>query len=259
MASGNGNAQAFFQVPSPAYGAELWYRLGAGTSGSPRLIVTSAAGDTLANMPGAPGPGVRSVTWNFRGGARAAAPAPLSPSEKRDSVIKATRSPVVLDSLTKAGYDSTALARVKQLLNPAQGGGPGGRGGAGGGGGGQAGRTGIGCERPLTQWDTFCARPGEGSAARNGLAADPAAAFGPQRGPETEAVRKVFDLIGIKVPAPAGRGFGGFGGLGGGEAGTGSYLVTLKIGDKTYKQVLKIERVSGGDGGSSPFGTDERP
>lgn len=248
MASGNGNAQAFFQVPSPAYGADIWYRVGAG-GGSPRIIITTVGGDTLANLAGAGGPGVHAVTWNFRGRAPAAVAASLSPSEKRDSVIKATRAPMVLDSLTKAGYDSTALARVKQLLNPPAGG-FGGRGG-------QAGRTGIGCERPLSQWDAFCARPGEGSVARNGLVADATAGGGVQRGPEPENVRRVFDIIGLKMPAPAGRGFGGFG-VGGSEASTGSYLITLKIGDKSYKQVLKVERVSGGESaGFSFFGDDE--
>ena len=253
MASGNGNAQMFFAVPSPAYGADIWYRIGAGASGSARVVITGAAGDTLANLSAVGTPGVHSVTWNFRAPAPPAAAAPLSPSEKRDSVIKATRAPVVLDSLTKAGYDSTALARAKQLLNPTPGAGAGGRGGAGGGG--QAGRTGISCERPLTQWETFCARPGEGSMARSGTAPAPAAAF--QRGPEADDVRKIFDLIGLKMPAPAGR--GGFGGFGGGsEAGSGSYLVTLKVGDKTYTQLLRIERVSGsGTGAGFPFGADD--
>jgi photosystem II stability/assembly factor-like uncharacterized protein len=254
LASGNGNAQMFFAVPSPAYGADIWYRIGAGASGSARVIITGAAGDTLANLSAVGTPGVHTVTWNFRAPAPPVAAVPLSPSEKRDSVIKATRVPVVLDSLTKAGYDSTALARVKQLLNPTPGAGPGGRGGAGGGGGGQAGRTGISCERPLTQWETFCARPGEGSMARSGTAPEPAAAF--QRGPESAAVRTVFDLIGLKMPAPAGRGFGGFGG--GSEAGSGSYLVTLKVGDNTYKQLLRIERVSGsGTAAGFPFGQDD--
>ncbi|MHB1097726.1 MAG: WD40/YVTN/BNR-like repeat-containing protein [Gemmatimonadaceae bacterium] len=252
MASGNGNAQMFFAVPSPAYGADIWYRIGACASGSARVIITGAAGDTLANLSAVGTPGMHSVTWNFRAPAPAAATTPLSPSEKRDSVTKATRAPVVLDSLTKAGYDSTALARAKQLMNPTPGAGFGGR---GGGGGGQAGRTGIACERPLTQWETFCARPGEGSMARSGTAPAPAAAF--QRGPETANVRRIFDLIGLKMPAPAGR--GGFGGFGGGsEAGAGSYLVTLKVGDKTYQQLLRIERVSGsGTGAGFPFGDDD--
>jgi hypothetical protein len=137
---------------------------------------------------------------------------------------------------------------------PAGGGGFGGRGGGGGGGG----RGGVGCERPLTQWDTFCARPGEGTPPRAG-AADAAAegGGGQARGPEPENVKKIFDLIGLKVPAGGGRGgFGGFG-AGGSEASTGQYLVTLKVGDKSYRQVLRIERVSGGDSGFSPFGGDD--
>ena len=260
MASGNGNAQAMFAVPSPAYGADIAYRLGAGAAGSPRIIITNAAGDTLANLAGASGVGVHTVTWNFRGApGRPAAPVTLSPSEKRDSILKATRAPAVLDSLVKAKYDSVAIARAKTLLNPPAGaGGFGGRGG-GGGGGGQAGRTGIGCERPLTQWDLWCARPAEGSAARAGTATDPAAEGGVQRGATTEsdAVKKIFELIGLKVPSAGGRG-GGFGGFGGAaENATGSYLVTLKVGDKTYKQVLRVERVSGGDSGFSPFGVDD--
>ena len=144
MASGNGNAQAFFAVPSPTYGADISYRLGAAVSGTPRVIITNVAGDTLANLPAASGAGVHTVTWNFRSTARpAAAAAPLSPSEKRDSVIKAARATPVLDSLVKAGYDSTAIARAKQLLNP-----PAGGGGFGGRGGGRRGR----CWRTRGAW-----------------------------------------------------------------------------------------------------------
>ncbi|MHB1313093.1 MAG: WD40/YVTN/BNR-like repeat-containing protein, partial [Gemmatimonadaceae bacterium] len=249
MASGNGNAQAFFATPSPVYGADIAYMLPAGATG--RIIIQGVAGDTLANIGATAGPGIRTFTWNFRSTVRAAVPGPLSASERRDSILKAVRAPVVLDSLVKAGYDSTAIARARQLLNPpAGGGGFGGRGG-----GGPGGRGGVGCERPLTQWDTFCARPGEGTPPRAGAAA--AAEGGPQaRGPEPENVKKIFGLIGLKVPAAAGRGFGGFG-AGGTEASTGQYLVTLKVGDKSFKQVLKVERVSGGDSGFSPFGGDD--
>ena len=254
MASGNGNAQAFFATPSPSYGADISYKLPAGATG--RIIIQNVAGDTLANVGATAGPGIRTFTWNFRGTIRPPAAAPLSASERRDSIIKAVRMPVVLDSLVKAKYDSVAIARARQLLNPPAGGG--GFGGRGGGGGGGFGRGGVACERPLTQWDTFCARPGEGTPVRAG-AADAAAegGGGQARGPEPENVKKIFDLIGLKVPAGGGR--GGFGGLGGGgsEASTGQYLVTLKVGEKSYKQVLKIERVSGGDSGFSPFGGDD--
>ncbi|MBW7934547.1 MAG: hypothetical protein H3C62_13275, partial [Gemmatimonadaceae bacterium] len=135
MASGNGNAQAFFATPSPAYGAEIFYRLGANAPSSVRVTIANAAGEELATLNGSGGSGVKSVNWNYRSTVRPpAAPAVLSPSEKRDSIIKATRAPVVLDSLTKAGYDSAAIARAKQLLNPPAGGGFGRFGGGGGGG-----------------------------------------------------------------------------------------------------------------------------
>jgi hypothetical protein len=259
MASGNGNAQALFAVPSPTYGADIFYRLGANAPSSVKVTISNVAGEELASLTGAGGTGVHAVTWNYRGAFRAAAaPALLSPSEKRDSILKATRAPAVLDSLTKAKYDSVALARAKTLLNPpAGGGGFGGRGGGGGAGG----RGGVGCERPLSQWDTFCARPGEGAAPRAGAADAAAEGGGVQRGAtvETDAVKKIFELIGLKMPAGGGgRGAGGFGGgAAGSDNGTGAYLVTLKVGDKTFKQVLKVERVSGGDSGGSPFGGDD--
>ena len=101
-------------------------------------------------------------------------PHPLShsPSQRRDSILLRVRAPQVLDSLTKAGYDTTAIrtvrAQVAQLLNPARaaGGGRGGRGG--GGGGGRGGAGGQACEHPTTQWETFCARPAENAAGRGG-------------------------------------------------------------------------------------------
>jgi hypothetical protein len=204
------------------------------------------------------------VTWNFA--ARAATPVvpPLSTSERRDSILKAVRAPQVLDSLTKAKFDSVAIARAKVLLAPAPAGGPplGGRAGGGGGRGG-----GVACERPLFQGDQFCARPAEGAVQGGGGrgGADPAAdPFGGGRGgggPESAAVQKIFQLIGLRVPGGGGRGGGGGGrggGGGGNIVGTGEYLVTMTVGGQTYRQVLKVERVSGGDDAANPFGSDER-
>ena len=62
-----------------------------------------------------------------------------------------------------------------------------------------------------------------------------------------------------------GRGGGGFGGgFGGGRGGpgpvvaAGDYLVSLTVGGKTYKQLLRVERVSGGDDAGRPgFGDDD--
>jgi photosystem II stability/assembly factor-like uncharacterized protein len=248
---GNGNGQAFFQTPSPSYGAEISYRLGAAApSGSVKIVVTNVAGEELASLTGAGGAGVHSVQWNFQGRRAPAPAAPLTPSERRDSILKAVRAPIVLDSLKKAGYDSVALASARAILNPPAGGAApfGGRGG-GGGGGGRGG--GAACERPLTQWDQFCARPGEGAGGFGGGGGGGRGGAAP-----SAAVLKVLQLIGIKPPAQGGRGFGAFGG-GTFVVGTGDYLVTMTVGTQTYKQVLHVERVSGGDDIGSPFGDDD--
>lgn len=271
-ASGNGNGQLFFSTPSPAYGVPISYRVGAGQSGSARLMITDAVGDTIANLTGPGGPGLHTVVWNYSGTRRVAATTPMvSAAARRDSVLRAVRAPMVLDSLTKAKYDSTALARVRQLLAPAGGvGAAGGRGGRGAGGGG--GRGGADCHMPLTQWENFCARPAEAAAGRGGAPADPAAGGegggggrGGAIGPESDKVRRVFDIIGIHLPAGGGgrggfAGFAGFGGFGGGgqfTAGTGDYLVTLVVGSQTLKQKLHIERVSGAGDSGFPFGGDD--
>ena len=246
LASANGNAQAFFATASPPYGAEISYRLPAGSDSTPvRIQIWSASGDTLATIAGPGRAGIHSVVWNFQG---RAAPAPaLTPSERRDSILKAVRAPRVLDSLRAAGYDSVALARVRTLLNPPP---AGGRGGRGGGAGGGRGALPPNCERPLTQWDPFCARPGEGTVVggRAGAGQTGEAVGGPG-GPEPANVIKVFQLIGIRPPATGGRGGGagggGRGGIGGSVVGAGDYLVTMTVGGRTFRQVLHVEPTSG--------------
>jgi hypothetical protein len=274
MASGNGNAQAFFQTPGPAYGAAISYRLTAAATNL-RLSIVDALGDTIATIPNAPTTvGLHTVTWGFNGSRPVvvtARPA-LSPSERRDSIVRAVRGPMVLDSLRRAGYDTTVLAQARAALNPQPVAPPqfGGRGGGGGGGGG---RGGGGCERPLTQWDEFCARPGEGAAGggRGGGAggggggrggdAPPAAAAGGRggRGGTPASVAQVFGIIGLPAPAGGGRGGrgggGGFGGGGGGfTAGTGDYGVILQVGNQVMKQKLRVENVGAGgaSGGGGP-------
>jgi hypothetical protein len=262
--TGNGNAQQYFSVPSPAYGAEISYRLGAGApSGSVRILVSDARGDTIATLNGSGTPGVHTVVWNFQGARRVASvEVTLSASERRDSILKAVRAPAVLDSLKKAGFDTAAIARVNTLL---AGGAPvaGGRAGGGGGGGGGGGRGAVNCDHPLTMWEPFCPRPAEGAAGAGG------GGGGGGRGgaPESANVLKIYSLIGLKAPAGGGRGGGGGGGggrggAGGGRgavfAGTGEYLVTMTVGGQTFKQVLKVERVSGGEDSVNPFGGAEK-
>jgi photosystem II stability/assembly factor-like uncharacterized protein len=237
-ASGNGNAQAFFATTNPAYGAPISYRV-TGTGGpNARISIIDASGDTLQTLTGPGTPGLHTVNWGFGITPRPQPRAPLSPSEKRDSLLRAVRGPVVLDSLTKAGYDAAALTQARALLNPpAGGGGPGGFGGGGGGGGGRGG--GASCERPFTQWEPFCARPGEAPAGGGGGGGG----GGRGGGAPTPAVLKVFQLIGVSAPGGFGGRGGGGGGFGGGgrSASTGDYLVVLQLGGQTIKQTLRVE------------------
>ncbi len=267
--TGNGNAQAFFATQNPAYGASISYRVTTASTQSARITIMDAAGDTVQSLVGPGAAGLHTVTWNYGRQVRPAPRGPLSPSEKRDSILRAVRGPQVLDSLAKAKYDSAALAQAKLLLNPPTfGGGPGfgGRGGGGGGGG----RGGQGaCERPMTMWEPFCARPAEAPAGRGGpggAGAGPAGAEGDMAalmaqfggrggGTPNPAVQKIFQLIGIPMTVGGGgRGQGGFGGFGGARnVTTGDYLVILQLNGTTVKQKLHVENVGAGES-SSPFG-----
>lgn len=214
-----------------------------------RISIVDALGDTLQTLTGPATPGLHTVTWAYNI-TRPVVRAPLTPSEKRDSILRAIRGPQVLDSLTAAKYDTAAIGTVRRLLAPAPAGGlvaQGGRGG--GGGGGQA----AGCERPFTMWDQFCARPAEptpvpGAPGRGGAAG----------GANTEAVAKIFALIGVPIPGGGGGrgGGGGFGGAGGGTATTGDYSVVLQVNGVTMKQKLRFENTAAG-GASAFFGGDE--
>jgi photosystem II stability/assembly factor-like uncharacterized protein len=273
---GNGYGQSEMTYASPAYGAEIDYRLGSNAPSSVRLIVSDVMGDTLATLNGPGGAGVHKVTWNFQMAPRRVA-TELSPSQRRDSVLLRTRAPQVLDSLTKAGFDTAAIrqvrAQVNAMVNPQQN-----AGGFGGRGGGRGGAGGQDCAHPTTQWDTYCPRPAEQpiQAGRGGRGAAPAdaPAAAPQvaqgRGArgrnaanganeDVSPVQRIWNLIGVNAPAPAGgRGGGGFGGaFGGGTANTGDYLVTMNVNGQTYRQSFRVERVGGGEDGFNPFGGDD--
>jgi hypothetical protein len=116
--------------------------------------------------------------------------------------------------------------------------------GAFGGGGGFGGMPGLFQERP---GETRAAAPGAAGAGRGpgGAAAGP---------PDQQQLMSVLQAV-------AGRQgmamfFGGGGrrqGAGAPVVGTGDYLVSISVGGQTYKQVLRVERVSGTGGGGSPF------
>src|SRR5260221_6967369 len=72
------------------------------------------AGTQLFQTTGPSRRGVHTVNWAFQNAA--SAKRELSPSERRDSTLMKTRAPVVIHSLQKANYHSTALAAVRRLL-----------------------------------------------------------------------------------------------------------------------------------------------
>jgi hypothetical protein len=146
-------------------------------------------------------------------------------------------------------------------------------GGGFGGGGGGGGRGGAGAggfqDRPgeTRALPSFGAQGGgrggagggPGGAAPGGEGA-PEAAAGPAGlqavfGPLREALGDDFAAIGI---LPGGGG-GGRGRRGGQNtlAGTGDYKITIIVGGTSYSKVLRIERVSGGEGGGGFFGLDD--
>jgi len=289
-ASSNGEGHKVFNAPSPAYGAEIAYRVGAGAvtsaassgdndgnngsaasapsgaapnaAGAARgqgqrgqrapqaqIVVTNARGDTVRTLTGPATAGLHRVTWDFRG--RPAARAPLSPSQLRDSVIAARRMNFVFDSLEKAGtMPKPALDRLRQTMASGdvaalfRGGG--GRGSAGAGG----------------AWNP---RPGEGAVV--GAAAATSGGEGAAAGePNPADALNAFpggaqELQQLLRPPGQGGGRGGGGGFGGRGAqgplvAAGDYLVTLSVGGKTYKQLLRIERLSGGEDAGG-FGFDD--
>ena len=267
---GNGWGQAPLVIPAPPYGATISYRLKDSVTGPVKVTVSDAGGTQLYTTNGSAARGVHSVLWAFQGAQTRPA---LAPAARRDSILLRVRAPVVLDSLSKASYDTTALEAVRRIVNLANNPPAGGGFGRGGGGGGRGGAQ-AGCEHPMTQWDNFCARPAEpppapargaGRGGRGGagapgagaaadtsaeaLAAAFAAGGGGRGGPPEPAQQKIWDLIGMKSPAGGGRGGGGgFGGGGGNLVEPGTYVVTLSAGGQMYKQTFRVERVGTGDG-----------
>lgn len=243
--NGESVGQNLFQVASPAYGAEIVYRLGQSNSGQVRVVIQDASGDTLRTLNGPGGAGIQRVTWDFRG---KPAPSPkLSPAEVRDSINNVRKIVTALDSIEKEGtLPKPLLDRFRTGLT----GGPEAMqqmvqqfGGFGGGFGGQAGR-----------WQD---RPGETPAtaprAAGGRGGAPGAAAPPDQQQLFSVLQAVAGRSGMQMFFGGGRRGGGGGGL----VGTGDYLVSITVGGQTYKQVLRVERVSGGGSTGFPFEEDD--
>ena len=168
----------------------------------------------------------------------------------------ARRINVVFDSLEKAGtFTKAQLDRFRQMMSGNADLGALFRGDRGG--------SALG---PGMTWN---ARPGEGAVvgAAGARANRPAGEAAPGEPNPMDALNafpggmEAFTDL-LKVPgqaAPRG-GFALFGGGGGGGRGgqapvvnTGDYLVTLTVGGKSYKQLLRVERHSGGEDNGSFF------
>ncbi len=255
--NGGSNGHKIFQTPSPQYGADLWYRVAQGT-GQARIVIQDASGDTLTTLTGPGGPGVHRVSWNMRG--RPPAPAPLSPAQRRDSIVMAQRTERALDSLEKVGsLPADLIATARNAMRQGAGGLQGLMGGGGGFGGGGGGGGGFGGGGALAPTD----RPGE----TRPMPSFPTGAPGGQGGgaPAATGVQQVFVALREALGPdfnPLGGGGGGRGGGGGGfganqapMAGSGDYRVTVTAGGRTMSQKLRVEQL--GTVGGNPAGVTE--
>jgi photosystem II stability/assembly factor-like uncharacterized protein len=251
--NGESTGNQIFQAQSPAYGADLWYRV-TQAGGPARMVIQNAAGDTVQTLTGPGTAGVHRVTWNFQG--RAAPRPALTGAALRDSINQARRQARVFDSITAA--DSTMKPTV-EMMRRAMAGGPAGMqnmarqlmgGGAGGGPGGVGGAGPQRWnERPAEQ-----AVPAGGQGGGGGRGGMNPAALAQATGIDQDKAFAVIQALGIM-----GGGGGGGGAFGGAvpTATTGDYLVTLRVGEQTLKQTLRIERRAGGEGSGLPFEVEQ--
>jgi photosystem II stability/assembly factor-like uncharacterized protein len=193
----------------------------------PQVAITIAGpdGTVFRTLSGPATAGLHKVTWNFRG--EAPPQAEPSPWEKKERARIAERAKVVADSLKQAGWDAQFLDRMVGVItgqtsrNEAFAMFGGGRRGGGG------------------DPEAFQERPGETPPGGGGGGAD----YG--------QMRTLADLV--NPGGGMGSFFRGRGGGGAPLAEPGNYTVTLKVGDHTYSQQLKVDRQAGYTGDSSPF------
>jgi hypothetical protein len=277
---GQFTAQSYWSVPSAPYGASLVYRLTQRNQGPVRVAILDVNGDTLRTVNGSGAPGLHRVTWNFQG--RNPPRRALSVAQRRDSAQQMQRIVFVLDSLEKsAGPRAEIAGRLRTAIQGGRlaqiqvggGGGGGGlppappdrwvdrpaeqtqQGGGGGGGGGGA---------AINALNQLLGGGGQGGGGQGG-GGQGGGQGGQGAGANTEALQEIAGLFPVPGRAPAGGGgfggpnfltalglgggggFGGGGGGGGGGAPTvapGDYLVSITVGGKTMKQVLRVERAN---------------
>jgi len=240
----------YFEAPSPPHGAEITYRLASTTRDTVQIIITNAAGETVRTLNGSRTAGVHKVVWDLRG---AVPRRDLSPAQRRDSALAAQRASFVLDSLEKSGKVPAPVIRSMRAMASGQL--PSGFGGGGGGGGG-GGNVAVLTAR-LGPGGVWQARPGEGGqqgggGGGGGGAAAMAAAFGGLEEMQAafpggfQEIQALFQVPGRADVTALGGGGGGGGGGFGNQApivSTGDYVVTLRVGNETQRQVLRVEHV----------------
>jgi photosystem II stability/assembly factor-like uncharacterized protein len=239
---GQSQGHQLFEGSSPPYGAVITYRL-AKQQGPVRVVITDATGDTIQALNGPGAAGINRVAWGFVG--KPAVRPALGPVQKRDSALQMQRITFVLDSMEKAGTNSTTTSMIRGIattgdLTPliAMFGGGGGRGPAGFG--------------APSAWS---ARPGEGppSGGRGGA---PGGAGGGLDANAFQAQLALFAIPGRPVQTGGFAGLSflqtlgfpqqGFGGGGAAEVSPGDYLVSITVGGKTVKQKVRVERATPG-------------
>jgi hypothetical protein len=256
---GQSTGQLYFQVPSPQYGADIWYRLSKSV-GPVRVVVMDAKGDTMQTLTGQGQAGVHKVTWGFNG--RPAPRPALTGAALRDSVLQARRMAFVLDSVQAEGkIPAPAMEMLRRSLAQGATGmqaiarqfGFGGGGGGGGGGQAQPGRW---VERPGESAPPPA--PGQGGG-RGGAGGPPGGAPGGQGGQGAGMGGVTQEDLFAILRATGMMGGGGGGGFGGGApvAEPGTYVVAMTVEGQTYTQTLRVERMAGGGGSGFPFELEE--
>ena len=242
--------QKHFQANGPAYGAEIAYRLATGGArDKAKIVITNVRGDTLRSIDGAGSAGLHRVTWDFRGKTPPASP--LSPAQKRDSILDLRKLDHIIDSMATTGAGTREdLDRVKTQIN----------------GGGDLFRRRGGGGQP----NRFVERPGEGplpGARRDSIerarrdssvsarAPGDTAAAGKARvagGAEAAGEGEVDqDLLGEVLTAMRRAHIsteGRSSRAGAPVVESGDYLVTLVVGGTRLHQVLRVERTASAPG-----------
>ncbi|HEX2168361.1 MAG TPA: hypothetical protein VHG09_14095 [Longimicrobiales bacterium] len=225
--------QAWFQGDNRPYGAEIIYYSPTESDESVTITIADAQGNVVQTLDGPAEAGVQAVRWNFRAESDEdeQEDEPLSPSERRDSLMTMRRADIVADSLIAAGEDSATVRRVASMLKGEPQEAEGSGGGGGGGGGGGVPSTAGAAQRPWVE------RAGEGEVRERGGRGR--GGFGGMRD-VIEAFRDA-GVPGMPGAQLGGRGFGG-GGDDDSTVDPGTYTVTATIGGRELTTRLQVVR-----------------